>query len=105
MEEKRKDRRTRVLKGGKIVFNQRLSSFDCIVRNLSDGGACLQLASPIGFPTTFELTLDGGRVLQPCRVVWHAVDRIGVAFNGPARMCESGGAGSSLASAAHEGVT
>ena len=106
MEEKRKVKRTRVLKGAKIIFNQRVSSLDCIVRNLSDAGACLQLASPVGFPTTFELSLDGDRSLRSCRVIWHGADRIGVAFDGPTRTSEGGEAGSSLAfPPANEGVT
>lgn len=95
MEENRKVQRTRVLKGAKIIFNQRLSSLDCIVRNLSDTGACLQLASPVGFPATFELSLDGDRSPRPCRVIWHSADRIGVTFNGPIRTSEDGEAGSS----------
>jgi hypothetical protein len=83
MEERRKFQRKRVLKSAKIIFNQRVSTLDCIVKNLSDAGACLQLASPVGFPTTFELTLEGDRSLRPCRVVWQGVDRIGVAFGVP----------------------
>ncbi len=81
MEERRKVQRTRVLKGAKIIFNHRVSSLDCIVKNLSDAGACLQLASPLGFPTTFELRLDGYQSLRSCRVIWQGADRIGVAFH------------------------
>jgi hypothetical protein len=81
MEERRKVQRMRVLKGAKIIFNQRLSSLDCIVRNLSAAGACLQLASPVGLPTTFEMSLDGDRSIRSCRVIWHTAERIGVAFD------------------------
>jgi hypothetical protein len=80
MEERRKFQRKRVLKSAKIIFNQRVSTLDCIVKNLSDTGACLQLASPVGFPTTFELCFEGDRSLRPCRLVWQRPDRIGVAF-------------------------
>jgi hypothetical protein len=83
MEERRKVQRTRVLKGAKIIFNHRVSLLDCIVRNLSEAGACLQLASPLGFPTTFELSLDGDPSLRLCRVIWQSGDRIGVAFQTP----------------------
>jgi hypothetical protein len=106
MEEKRKVRRTRVLKGAKIIFNQRVSSVDCIVRNLSDAGACLQLASQVGFPATFELSLDGDRSLRSCRVTWRGADRIGVVFDGPTQTSEGGEAGSSLVfPPANEGAT
>jgi hypothetical protein len=106
MEERRKVKRARVLKGAKIIFNQRVSSLDCLVRNLSDAGACLQLASPVGFPTTFELSLDGDRSLRSCRIIWQGADRIGVAFSDPVAAGEIGGLGGGRAfSPVNEGVT
>ena len=106
MEEKRKVRRPRVLKGAKIIFNQRVSSLDCIVRNLSDAGACLQLASQVGFPATFELSLDGDRSLRSCRVIWQGADRIGVAFSDPVEASEIGRLGGGRAfSPVNEGAT
>jgi hypothetical protein len=83
MEERRQVRRSRVLKSAKIIFNHRVSTLDCVVRNLSEAGACLQLATPVGFPATFELSLEGDRSLRPCRVIWQGAERIGVAFGAP----------------------
>jgi len=40
-----------------------------VVRNLSDGGACLKVASPIEIPDTFDLVLDADSV-RHCRVAW-----------------------------------
>jgi hypothetical protein len=31
-------------------------------------------------PEFFELTLDGGRSIRPCRRVWQKLDKIGVEF-------------------------
>jgi hypothetical protein len=105
MEERRKIKRMRVLKGAKIIFNERLSTLDCIVRNLNTAGACLQLASPVGFPTSFEMSLDGDRSIRSCRVIWHSADRIGVAFDG-AIQTGGGEVASNLAfPPANEGVT
>jgi PilZ domain len=81
MEEKRQGRRTRVLKGAKIMFDGHASTIDCTVRNLTATGACLSVASPIGIPPTFDLSLDGGRTLRLCRMVWWKAERIGVAFD------------------------
>ena len=53
--ELRKETRRRVLKGAQIAFKGRGAVIDCMVRDLSDGGACLKVASPIGIPDTFEL--------------------------------------------------
>jgi hypothetical protein len=80
MEERRRAQRTRVLKGAKIMFNQCASTMDCTMRNVSDRGACLQVATPVGIPATFELSLDDGRLRRPCRLAWQGADRIGVVF-------------------------
>jgi hypothetical protein len=51
-----------VLKGAQITFARRTAAIDCVVRDLSDGGACLKVFSPIGIPDTFELRLDSASV-------------------------------------------
>jgi len=68
------------LKAGKIVFNRQLSVVDCTIRNLSDGGACLVVASPVGLPDTFELLIPIDNLKRSCRVVWKASGKIGVTF-------------------------
>ena len=45
MSEQRNQSRQRVFKAGKIVVKQGASVFDCIVRNLSDDGACVDLGT------------------------------------------------------------
>jgi hypothetical protein len=80
MEEKRQGPRTRVFKGAKIMFDGHASTIDCTVRNLTATGACLNVASPVGIPPAFDLSLDGGRTLRPCSVVWWKAERIGVVF-------------------------
>jgi hypothetical protein len=77
--ERRKETRRRVLKGAQIAFKGRGAVIDCMVRDLSDGGACLKVASPIGIPDTFELVLDLATV-RHCRVVWRKATQIGVEF-------------------------
>jgi hypothetical protein len=79
IEERRKRIRRRVLKGAQIVFAHRGAAIDCAVRNLSDGGACLRVFSPIGIPDAFELRLDSNTV-RCCRVVWRRATQIGVEF-------------------------
>ena len=80
MLEQRKHPRHRTLKAGRIVFNHKFSVIDCTVRNLSDGGACLVLASSVGIPECFDLTIEPDRETRPCRVAWKSENRIGVAF-------------------------
>jgi hypothetical protein len=64
----------------KIILNDRSSLFDCTVRNLTNCGACLEIASPIGIPQQFEISFDRGRSSRPCTVIWQANDQIGIEF-------------------------
>jgi hypothetical protein len=79
VERRRKRSRRRVLKGAQITFAHRTAAIDCVVRDLSDGGACLKVFSPIGIPDTFELRLDSASV-RCCRVIWRKASQIGVEF-------------------------
>jgi hypothetical protein len=80
MQERRKELRQRALKTGRIVFNNRYSTMDCAVRNLSEHGALLQVQGQQGIPDAFHLELDAGAVTYPCRVIWRKERQIGVEF-------------------------
>ena len=78
--DKRQTDRRRTYKGARIAFDGRRASIECLVRNLSETGACLAVESPLGIPEAFDLVLDSDDSSHPCRVVWRDADRIGVAF-------------------------
>jgi len=71
--------RHRVLKGAHIVTNEGYSTYGCTVRNLSEAGARLKLASVVGIPDQFELQMDDGHAFA-CHIVWRTEFEIGVAF-------------------------
>jgi hypothetical protein len=79
MSEQRRHIRRRVLKAAKIAFN-RGSVIDCTVRNISERGALLQVASPIGIPDRFDLLFDSEHESRKCRTVWRKESQIGVEF-------------------------
>ncbi len=79
--EHRRDRRMRVLKTARIQFNGGFSVFDCRVKNLSPGGAMIDMPSMLGIPTTFDLVIDGTK--RHCRVMWRTDRLMGVAFEAP----------------------
>jgi hypothetical protein len=81
--------RRKILRGGR-TFWQNGDSTDCIVHNLSDTGAQLQIRGPV--PKTFDLVIDGDELPRSCCVVWRQAGRIGVRFQGQVR-------GTSLSSA------
>lgn len=80
MEEHRKGPRHRALKGAHIAFKGHGAAIDCVVRDLSDRGACLKVESAVGIPETFDLVFDRYHTVRPCRVIWRKHTRIGVEF-------------------------
>ena len=75
--------RPRTLKSGKIVFNHKSSVIDCTIRNLTDGGACLEVHSTVGIPDSFELMMPTAGPGRCCLVAWRTDRRLGVAFERP----------------------
>jgi hypothetical protein len=71
--------RLRTLKGGTIVFGF-AAGIDCVIRNKSKTGACLEVASPVGVPDDFVLIIQSDTIKRNCRVAWRSADRIGVRF-------------------------
>jgi hypothetical protein len=77
--EKRLAPRRNTAIAAKIVFNGGRSRVDCIIRNLSESGARLELTSVGSIPQTFDLIAPGHHPL-PCRVVWRALKELGIQF-------------------------
>lgn len=78
MTNKRNAPRQRILKAGTITFGAAV--IDCTVRNLSETGAALQVASVVGIPTDFSLIIQSDNFHRRCRVAWRKMNRIGVTF-------------------------
>jgi hypothetical protein len=77
MNERRHTQRMRMLKSGKIFLGS--WGVPCTVRSLSETGACLQVQTTYGIPSTFELVVaDGER--RTCKVMWLDSTRLGVQF-------------------------
>jgi PilZ domain-containing protein len=77
--EKRINERHQVLKAGTISFQG--SGVQCMVHNISIGGANLEVESHVRIPDSFELTIDAEDGTQDCQVVWRTDRRIGVSFS------------------------
>jgi hypothetical protein len=76
--EKRKVRRRRVFKAAMIQFPG--GAFSCVVRDLSDVGALLEVPGQIGIPHEFSLSIPTAELQRPCRAVWRSAKGIGIAF-------------------------
>jgi len=77
MQERRAHRR-RTFIGAKILLNG-VSVLDCLVKDLSDGGARLAVDGALTIPAAFDLLLSDGRVFH-CNVKWRQVTSLGVSF-------------------------
>ena len=80
MDERRKNRRARVLKGGKFLLGKD-SIRDCVVRDLTDTGAGVEIPNTIDLPEALNLTMNTGRIARRCRVVWRKISKAGLEFN------------------------
>jgi diguanylate cyclase (GGDEF)-like protein len=70
----------RTLLAGKVVSNFGRSSIDCIVRRMSDRGATISVASPLGIPQHFQLLITDEGIPRPCKLVWQSDKDVGVEF-------------------------
>ncbi len=76
---RRQHARMRTLKSGQIVYNNANCVADCLILNLSDGGAALQAADFFDFPSNFVLKLHHGESYR-CEVCWQHGKKLGVRF-------------------------
>jgi PilZ domain len=80
MIEKRTAPRHRVLKHGTLTFSGG-GGIECMVRNISLGGARLEVANPFVLPPSFTLAIEADQFMRRCHPVWCSDTRIGVAFD------------------------
>lgn len=77
--ERRVAPRTRTLKRAKILFNNRFSTYDCIVRNISATGALLTLDETAHLPKTFDVRI-GDDPERPGKLVYRRGMLAGIRF-------------------------
>jgi PilZ domain len=80
MVERRSIGRTTISKSALIFFDARRGVSTCVVRNITNGGAGIQLRDLNVLPPGFELTFDNFHTTRRCRVIWRQGDLVGVAF-------------------------
>ena len=73
-----RERRARVFKKGKMVFQNGLRSIPCMVRNISEGGALLEFEQAYMLPKEFDLHIDLEDYEVTCERRWEEGLRCGV---------------------------
>lgn len=80
----KKDRRTiprnRTVRAAISAFSGPDSPIPCVVLDLSDRGARINVPRSEVLPDAFLLTIETGNVERRCRVAWRRDDEIGVEF-------------------------
>ena len=80
MQDRRESVRDRVFLGGVAEINERGSTMDCVVRNFSDNGACVEFNSTVGIPDQMNLTIERKGRSFLARMIWRQANRVGLAF-------------------------
>jgi hypothetical protein len=80
MAERRSFSRQKSFLQGRIYYNNRRSSIDCLVRDVSDAGAKLVFSGATTVPEVFELYLSNKQEVRRAKVQWRKGDEMGVEF-------------------------
>jgi len=80
MQDRRESVRDKVFLGGVAEINGRGSTMNCVVRNFSESGACVEVDSAAQLPEQINLTIaHKGRAFL-ARTVWRQANRVGLAL-------------------------
>jgi PilZ domain len=81
MSERRAIPRKRSFLQGRIFFNNRRSSVDCLIRDISDTGAKLSFSEAVTVPEVMELYIPTKEEMRRVRAQWRSGNDMGIAFD------------------------
>ena len=80
MQDRRQSVRDKVLYGGVARVGESSGTMNCVVRNLSEHGACVELGSGASLPDEIKLTIARKGRSFLARIIWREANRLGLAF-------------------------
>lgn len=80
MNERRALPRHKTFIQGRIYFNNRLSSTNCIVRELAENGSRLEVSETVTLPDAFELYLPSKDEYFHAKVEWRRGNSVGISW-------------------------
>jgi hypothetical protein len=80
MLDRRQTVRDKVFLGGVAEINERGSTMDCIVRNVSEAGACVEIDQSAKLPEEINLNIPRKGRSFLARLIWRHANRVGLAF-------------------------
>jgi len=72
--------RTRTLFAGRIVFHDGAYSYECVVRDVSEGGARIEIPSAHLIPRRFYFLSSKEEIAHDCELVWRTRMMAGIKF-------------------------
>lgn len=79
-DERRKQLRRNGFKTGSIFVGDGSEEVDCLIWNLSDFGAMVEVDNKIVLPTNFHLVAASLFIDRRCKMIWRDGRKLGVAF-------------------------
>jgi PilZ domain-containing protein len=80
VKERRLSSRQKSFLQGRVYYNSRRSSVDCLIRDYSDHGARLKFSESVTVPDTIELFIPNREEMHRARVIWRGGNEMGVSF-------------------------
>jgi hypothetical protein len=80
MPELRCTERIKTFLRAQILFNNRMTTVDCLIRNISAEGAKVEVSQAISIPTEFEIYIPRRNITCSARMVWRDANAIGIEF-------------------------
>ncbi|WGS02125.1 PilZ domain-containing protein [Bradyrhizobium sp. ISRA443] len=80
MQDRRHDARDKVLYGGVAKINEHGSTMDCVVRNISEHGACVEVDHAERLPEEIKLSVARKGRSFLARLIWRQANKVGLAF-------------------------
>jgi hypothetical protein len=81
MNERRRIARQKSFLQGRVYFNNRRTSIDCLIRDFSELGARLKFSGAVATPEVVELHVPNKDETYRARVQWRNGDEMGVSFD------------------------
>jgi hypothetical protein len=79
MQDRRQSVRDKVLFGGVAKVDE-ASTMDCVVRNFSESGACVEFDASAKLPKEMSLTIARKGRSYLATMIWRQANRVGLAF-------------------------
>ena len=80
MLDRRQSPRDRVIFGAVATVNEPVSTMDCVVRNISDRGACIEFDQAARLPDQINLAIARKGRSYLASLIWRHANKVGLAF-------------------------